>query len=66
MRILQIKSNDELKLALARAEKLWETENAKELDELDALATLISDYEDKIVIKNRETQPEIEIKINDL
>ncbi len=48
MRILQIKTNDELKIALARAEELWDTEDVEELDELDALATLISDYEDKM------------------
>lgn len=66
MRILQIKTDDELKIALTRAEELWETEDVKELDELNALATLISDYEDKILIEDRKTQPEIEVKINDL
>ncbi len=66
MRILQIKTDDELKIALARAEELWETEDVKELDELDALATLISDYEDKMLIEDRKTQPEIQVKINDL
>lgn len=66
MRILQIRTNDELKVALARAEELWETEDVKELDELDALATLISDYEDKVLIEDRKTQPEIEVKIKDL
>jgi antitoxin component HigA of HigAB toxin-antitoxin module len=66
MRILQIKTDDELKIAIARAEELWETEDVKELDELDALATLISDYEDKMLIESRKTQPEIEVKINDL
>ncbi len=29
MRIFQIKTNDELKIALAREEHLWETEDAK-------------------------------------
>tara|TARA_R110002167_G_scaffold2284_4_gene11694 strand:- start:384 stop:539 length:156 start_codon:yes stop_codon:yes gene_type:complete len=48
MRIFQIKTNDELKIALARADELWETDDVKELEELDALATLISDYEVKI------------------
>jgi antitoxin component HigA of HigAB toxin-antitoxin module len=66
MRILKIKTDDELKIAIARAEELWETEDVKELDELDALATLISDYEDKMLIESRKTQPEIEVKINDL
>lgn len=53
MRIFEIKTNDELKIALARAYQLWETEDAKELDELNALATLISDYEDKMLVENR-------------
>lgn len=47
-------------------DQLWETEDAKELNELDALATLISAYEDKILIEERKNQPEIEVKINDL
>ena len=66
MRILQIKTDYELKMALARAEELWETEDVNELDELDALATLISDYKDKMLIEDRKIQPEIEVKINDL
>jgi len=66
MRILQIKTVDQLKMALARVEELWETEDVNELDELDALTTLISDYEDKILIEDRKRQPEIEVKINDL
>jgi hypothetical protein len=66
MKIFQIKTNDELKIALARADEIWETEDAKELNELNALATLISDYEDKILINERKNQAEIEVKINDL
>lgn len=66
MIIIQIKTNDELKVALARAKELWETEDVKELDELNALATLISDYEDKILIEDLKNQPEIEVKINEL
>jgi len=66
MRILQIKTVDQLKMALARVEELWETEDVNELDELDALTTLISDYEDKMLIEDRKSQPEIEVKINDL
>jgi len=66
MRILQIKTVDQLKMALARVEELWETEDVNELDELDALTTLISDYEDKMLIEDRKSQPEIKVKINDL
>lgn len=66
MKFFQIKTNDELKIALARADEIWETEDAKELNELNALATLISDYEDKILIDKRKNQAEIEVKINDL
>lgn len=36
------------------------------LAELDASVDLISDYEDIILIEDRKTQPEIEVKINDL
>jgi len=66
MRIFQIKTNDELKVALVRADELRETDDVKELEELDALAALISDFEDKILIEDRKTQPEIEVKIDDL
>jgi hypothetical protein len=66
MRILQIKTTDELKLALVRADELWETKDVKELDGLDALATLLSDYEDKMLFEERKNQSEIEVKINDL
>ncbi|MFT4747705.1 MAG: hypothetical protein ACI8XG_001787 [Congregibacter sp.] len=31
MRIIQIKTNDELKITLARVEQLWETEDADSL-----------------------------------
>lgn len=66
MKILQIKTTDELKLALVRADELWETEDVKELSELDELATLISDYEDKMLFEERKKQSEIEVKINEL
>lgn len=45
--VVSFENDDELKLALARAEELWETSDVEELAELDALATLISDYEMK-------------------
>ncbi len=66
MRIFQITTNDELKVALVRVEKLWKTDNVKELEELNELTTLISDYEDRMLIEERKTQPEIEVEINDL
>jgi antitoxin component HigA of HigAB toxin-antitoxin module len=66
MRIFQIKTNDELKIALARADQLWETGDAEELDEFDVLATLISDYEDKMLVEERKNQQEIKVKIDDL
>jgi hypothetical protein len=56
MKSFQIKTNDEL----------WATKDVKELDELDALVTLISDYEDKTFIEERKNQAEIEVKIIDL
>jgi hypothetical protein len=66
MRIFQIKTNVELKIALARLDELWYSKDVKELDELDALATVISDYEDQMLIEDRKTQPEMIVKINDL
>ena len=47
VKIFQITSDEELKIALDRANEIWETDDAEELKELDLLATLISDYEDK-------------------
>ncbi len=66
MRILQIKTNDELNIALARVEEILQTEDVKELEELDVLENLIIDYQDKILIEDRKTQSEVEVKINDL
>ncbi|MFT6908941.1 MAG: antitoxin component HigA of HigAB toxin-antitoxin module [Oleiphilaceae bacterium] len=64
MKILQIKTSDELKVALASLDVLLKAEHVKELDELDALATLISDYEDKNLIKECKNQAELDVKIN--
>jgi antitoxin component HigA of HigAB toxin-antitoxin module len=66
MKIFQIETTDELNLALARINELWETEDATELNELNTLATLISDYEDKILVEECKNQTEIAVKINDL
>lgn len=66
MKLKQIKSNAELKLALTRLDEIWETEDAEELVELDFIATLISDYEDEILIEERKNQQEITVSINDL
>ncbi len=43
----RITSDEELKIALTRFDVIFETSDDKELRELDFLATLISDYEDK-------------------
>ncbi len=51
MKIFQITSDEELKAALARFDVLFETNDDEELKELDSLATLISDYEDKSLIE---------------
>ena len=47
MKIFQITSSEELKIALARFDVIFETSDPEELKELDALATLICDFEDK-------------------
>jgi hypothetical protein len=51
MKIKQIQSNEELELALARIEDIWEvaTEGTQKLAEIDCLATMVCDYEDKLI-----------------
>lgn len=51
--IQQVQSDEELRLALARIEEIWEvaTEGTQELVEIDCLATMFSDYEDKLIFK---------------
>jgi hypothetical protein len=53
MKIKKIKSNEELQLALARIEDIWEvaTEGTHELAEIDCLATMVCDYEDKLIFE---------------
>jgi len=50
MKIKQVQSDDELRLALARIEEIWEvaTEGSQELAEINYLAIMVSDYEDKL------------------
>ena len=51
--IQQVQSDEELRLALARIEEVWEvaTEGTQELVEIDGLATMVSDYEDKLIFE---------------
>lgn len=49
MKVEKIQTNEDLKLALSRVEKLWDSEDPQEVVELNSLATLISDYEDKLL-----------------
>jgi hypothetical protein len=53
MMIQQVQSNDELQLALSRIEDIWEvaTEGTQELAEIDCLATMVCDYEDKLIFE---------------
>lgn len=55
MKIFQITSSEELKIALDRANEIWETDDAEELKELDVLATLICDFEEKSFVESNET-----------
>lgn len=66
MMLQQVQSDEELRLALSRIEEIWEvaTEGTKELAELNFLATLVSDYEDKLIFKERKDQPEIQCALN--
>lgn len=63
MKTIQIKNNDDLRLALIRAEEIWDTENIEELAELERLIILISDYEDRMLFEERTSQPEIEVEL---
>lgn len=47
----QVQSDEELRIALARIEEIWEvaTEGTQELAEIHYLATMVSDYEDKLI-----------------
>jgi len=49
MAIQKIQSDEELAIAVARIEEIWEVaiEGTKEFGELNFLATLVSDYEEK-------------------
>ena len=67
MNIQPIKSNDELRVALLRVDEIWGAEKGTpDGDELEVLVTLISDYEDGQIIKDRSNLPEVKIHINDL
>jgi len=68
MTIQHVQSDEELQLALSRINEIWEdaVEGTPEFSELDHLATLVSDYEDKLIIEERKNQPEIKVSINDL
>lgn len=63
MKTIQIKNNDALRLALIRAEEIWDTENIEELAELERLIILINDYEDRMLFEERTSQPEIEVEL---
>ncbi len=67
----KITTEKELKLALLRANKLWETEDAKELVDLDALAASISEYQNNMLIEDELstlliTHPKIKAELLDL
>lgn len=61
MKIDQIQNSDDLKLALLRIEELWDSKDPQGVGELDSLATLISDYEDKLIHQKRKDQPDITV-----
>ncbi|PCH97752.1 MAG: hypothetical protein COB83_00970 [Gammaproteobacteria bacterium] len=65
MKVEKIQTNEDLKLALSRVEKLWDSEDPQEVVELNSLATLISDYEDKLLCQERMAQPEFKVDIDD-
>lgn len=63
----KITNQNELDIALNRVKQLWGAlQFSKAGDELEQLADLIIEYQDKILIEDRKTQSEVEVKINDL
>lgn len=67
MKIQSIKNDEDLRIALLRVDEIWGAEKGTpEGRELDSLITLVSDYEDSLIIKDRSDQSEIQADINDL
>ena len=54
MKIQSSKNDDELSIALLRVDEIWGAEKGTpDGRELDSLITLVSDYEDSLIIKER-------------
>ncbi len=67
MTITSIKSKTDLEEVLKRIEDLWESKPCTpEGDELDALVTLVEDYELSNIVTERENQNEICVDIDHL
>jgi hypothetical protein len=67
MKVQYIKNDDELRIALLRIDEIWGAgKGTLDGDELNSLITLVSDYEDSLIIKERSVQSEIQANINDL
>lgn len=67
MNTQSIKNDDDLRHALLRVDEIWGAEKGTpDGDELELLVTLINDYEDDQIIKDRSNQPEVKINIDDL
>lgn len=67
MTITSIKSKTDLEEALKRIEDLWKSEPCtREGNELDALVTLVEDYELSNIVTERINQDEIYVDIDHL
>jgi len=67
LKIQTIKTKDELRHALLRIDEIWGVEKGTtDGDELNVLITLVSDFEDSLILKERENQCETKINIDDL
>ena len=67
MKTQPIKNDDELRVALLRVDEIWGAEKGtSDGDELDSLITLVNDYEDSLIIKERSNQSEVQIKVDEL
>jgi len=67
MKTQPIKNDDELRAALLRVDEIWGAEKGtSDGDELDSLITLVNDYEDSLIIKERSNQSEVQIKVDEL
>ena len=68
MVIKSIESKQDLGNVLKRVNELWDIAepNTREGNELDALVTIVEDYELSLIVSERENQNEIQVDIGNI